>query len=128
MAGINSISSLMDLCDLSMDGDYNLIIGDLFDYQKNANLKLSQQVQRKIKVYKGTNMVFDFAVEDRPVGLITSFDTTNKPNLPIIAIAVNSSIVYLKDFAPWKKFELDLIEFSEEESKIWTDLIKLAVP
>ena len=128
VAGINSISSLMELSDLSMDGDYNLIIGDLFDYQKNTNLKLSQQVQRKIKVYKGTNMVYDFSVEDRPVGLIASFDTTQKPNLPVIAVAVNSSIVYMKDFAPWKKFQLDLIEFTEEESKIWADLIKLAVP
>jgi len=109
VAGVNSISQLMDLSDLSMDGDYNLIVGDLFEYQKNTNLKLSTQVNRKIKVYKGTNMVFDFTVEDRPVGLVTGFDATTNPKLPVIAVAVNSSIVYLKDFAPYKKFELDLI-------------------
>jgi hypothetical protein len=49
----------------------------------------------------------------------------NKPNLNIIAIAVGSSIVYIKDFEAYMKFELPQIEFSNEESEIWGDLIKL---
>jgi len=57
-------------------------------------------------------MVFEFVVEDRPVGMLTIFDTLAKPNLPIICVAVNSSIVYFKDFTPYMKFELPLIEFS----------------
>lgn len=57
-------------------------------------------------------MVFEFVVEDRPVGMLTIFDTLAKPNLPIICVAVNSSIVYFKDFTPYMKFDLPLIEFS----------------
>lgn len=70
-------------------------------------------------------MIFEHTLEDRPVAVQTIFDTLNKPNLNIIAIAVASSIVYIKDFEAYMKFELPQIEFSNEESEIWGDLIKL---
>ena len=53
------------------------------------------------------------------------FDTLSKPNLNMIAIAMGSSIEYIKDFEPYMKFDLPQIEFSIEESQIWGDLIKL---
>ena len=43
----------------------------------------------------------------------------------MIAIAMGSSIEYIKDFEPYMKFDLPQIEFSIEESQIWGDLIKL---
>jgi len=42
----------------------------------------------------------------------------------MIAVAAGSSIYYFKDFAAHMKFDLPLIEFSEEESQIWADLVK----
>lgn len=54
-------------------------------------------------------MVNDLEIEDRPVAMLTVFDTINKPYLPVIAIAVGSSIVYFKDFSPYLKFDLPLI-------------------
>jgi hypothetical protein len=80
----------MCLCDLSNSGDYNLIIADVFSQQKAK--------ARKIKVFKGTNQVSEMQVEDKPVAMVTIFDTLTKPNLPVIAVAVGRSIVYFKDF------------------------------
>lgn len=48
--------------------------------------------------------------------MITIFDTLSKPNLPIVAVAVGRSIIYFKDFQPYLKFDLPLIEFTEAES------------
>ena len=64
-------------------------------------------------------MIYDFSVPERPVSLITIYDTLNKPHLPVIAVASGSSVYYFKDFAPHMKFDLPYIEFSEEESNIW---------
>jgi hypothetical protein len=112
----------MTFADLSMDGDYNLIIADIFDLAKTAKLT---QSSRKIKVYKGTIRIHEFVIEDRPVGLVTVFDILQTPHLPVVAVAVGNSVVYFKDFSPHLRFDLPLIEYSEQESSIWADLIKL---
>lgn len=73
----------------------------------------------------GTNMIYEHALDDKPVALQCVYDTTSKPNLPVIAVAVGSSIIYLKDFESHLKFDLPLIEFGTEESDVWGDLMKL---
>lgn len=115
----------MALSDLSNEGDVKFIIADLFDNFQNMK-SLQKNEERKIKVYKRTNMIYDFSVPERPVSLITIYDTLAKPNLPVIAVASGSSVYYFKDFSPHMKFDLPYIEFSEEESNIWSDIIKLA--
>jgi hypothetical protein len=112
----------MTMADLSLDGDYVLLIANLFDIKKEAKLK---QQKCKIKVYKGIHMVHEYLVEDRPVAMVTTFDTNNTPNLPILAVAVGSSIVYFRDFSPHMKFDLPMIEFSAEESEVWKELMQL---
>lgn len=112
----------MCMADLSLDGDYALIIGSLFDIKKEVKLK---QEKCRIKVFKGIHMVHEFVVDDRPVAMVTGFDTTASPNLPIVAVAVGSSIVYFKDFSPYMKFDLPMIEFSVDETNIWKELMQL---
>lgn len=73
----------------------------------------------------GTNMIFEHQLDDKPVAVQTIFDTMSKPNLPVVAVAVGSSIIYVKDFEPYMKFDLPLIEFSQEESETWAELMKL---
>jgi len=68
-------------------------------------------------------MVHEFVVEDRPIAICTVFDTMSQPNLPVVAVAVGSSIIYFKDFSPHMKFELPMIQFSSQESEIWKELI-----
>ena len=59
VAGLCSISQLMQLCDLQNDGDYKLVVADLFNNFSNKTNKASKAQQRKLKVYKGTNMIFE---------------------------------------------------------------------
>lgn len=125
VAGLCSISQLMQLCDLKNDGDYKLIVADLFNNFSNKANKTSKAQQRKLKVYMGTNMIFEHQLDDKPVAVQTIFDAMSKPNLPVIAVAVGSSIIYVKDFEPYMKFDLPLIEFSQEESETWAELMKL---
>jgi hypothetical protein len=46
----------------------------------------------------GTVVIYEALIPEKPVSLITYFDLTNKPNLPVIAVAAGSSIYYYKDF------------------------------
>lgn len=70
-------------------------------------------------------MIHEFVVSDRPVAMVTLFDNVNLPHLPMIAVAVGSSILYYKDFSLLSQFEIPLIEFSKEESDIWAELLKI---
>lgn len=89
-----------------------MVVADLFNNFANKTNKTTKAQPRKIKVYKGTNMIFEHTLDDKPVAVQTIFDTMSKPNLPIIAVAVGSSIIYVKDFEPYLRFDLPLIEFS----------------
>ena len=65
MAGISSFSQLMALADLKDDGDYKLIIADLTG---------------KLKIYMGTNVVFNDKLEGKPVAVEIFYDSTKKPS------------------------------------------------
>ena len=42
--------------------------------------------------------------------------------IPIVAVAQEHSIYYFKDYAPYMRFDLPLIKFSESEQAIWTQM------
>jgi hypothetical protein len=64
----------------------------------------------------GTNVIKEFTIQDKPVGITTIYDTNSKPFCSSIAVAAGSSIFYFKDLSPTMKYDLPLIEFSEQES------------
>ena len=111
----------MCLCDLKNDGDQKFVIADLLHNFNDKNKGHNKSANpRKLKVYMGTNTIFEHTIQDKPVALTTIFDQYNKPNLPVIAVASGSTIYYFKDFSLDMRFELPLIEFSYEESEIWS--------
>ena len=42
--------------------------------------------------------------------------------IPIVAVAQEHSIYYFKDYAPYMRFDLPLIKFSESEQSIWAQM------
>lgn len=112
----------MCLSDLKNDGDYKFIVADLLHNFANKNKSLGfseknvQSQYRKMKIYMGTNVIKEFTIQEKPVGITTIYDTTEKPHQNTIAVAGGSSIFYFKDFSPKMKYDLPLIEFSEQES------------
>ena len=69
----------MALADLKDDGDYKLIVADL---------------KSRIKIYMGTNVVYNEKLADKPIAIETFYDSTKKPMIPFIAVAAGSSIYY----------------------------------
>lgn len=73
----------MCLYDLKGDGDHKLIIVDLlhnFAYKHHQWQAASAAAQpRKLKIYMGTNTIYETYVPERPVGLEVIFDRHNKP-------------------------------------------------
>ena len=65
VAGLHSLSQLMCLADLKNDGDYKLIVCDLLHNFANknksfgVNSKAASSQYRKMKVYMGTNVIYE---------------------------------------------------------------------
>ena len=112
VAGVNSFSQLMTLSDLRDDGDYKLITAD---YKT-----------KRLKVFMGTNVLHTAALQNIPTALTTFYDSAVKPMVPIIAVAIDSSIYYFKDFAPFMRFDLPNVTFSSEEQQIWAQMLNIA--
>lgn len=97
----------MQLADLKDDGDYKLVITDQ---------------EQKFKIYQGTTVLFDTKLEEKPTALEIYYDSSKKPMLPIIAIACSHTIYFYKMTTPFLKFQLPVVEFSEEEKKLWQEM------
>lgn len=69
----------MALCDLKDDGDYKLVVAD---------------VKGKLKIYMGTNVIYNEKLNDKPTAIETFYDTSKKPMIPYIAVASGSTIYY----------------------------------
>lgn len=118
----------MALSDLKGDGDYKFIICDVLHNFNNRAISWhpGQPMPRKLKIFMGTNVIYETFIPDRPVGLQVIYDRATRPFQPMLAVAANDSIYYIKDFAQEKTFRLPLIRFSTTESTIWASLMKLA--
>ena len=69
----------MAIADLKDDGDYKLIVAD---------------VKGKLKIYMGTNVIYNEKLQDKPTAIETIYDSNKKPMIPLIAIASGSSVFY----------------------------------
>ena len=91
----------MCLSDLKDDGDYKLVTAD--------------NKSKRLKIFMGTNVLHTSSLQSTPTALVTFYDSNSKPMIPIVAVAQEHSIYYFKDYAPYMRFDLPLIKFSEQE-------------
>ena len=98
----------MCLADLKDDGDYKFIVAD--------------HETKVLKVYMGTNVCYMTDLASKPTALTTYYDTDHRPGTPVIAVAQGNSIYYFQDFHALKRYDLPVIEFSEDEFNIWRSL------
>ncbi len=68
----------MTLADLKDDGDYKLIVADA--------------VTGQLKVYMGTNVIYNEKLSEKPTALEVFYDSTKKPMVPLVAVACGSTI------------------------------------
>jgi Bardet-Biedl syndrome 1 protein len=69
LAGLKAYSSCVKLADLNCDGDSKLCICDL---------------DKKIKVYKGTSLIIEYAILDTPVAMCITFTELSVVNVCVI--------------------------------------------
>ena len=112
VAGVNSFSQLMALADMVDDGDYKLVTAD---YRS-----------KRLKVFMGTNVLNTQALQAVPTALVCYYDSQKKPMIPIVAVAQEHSIYYFKEYAPYMRFDLPVVKFSEEEQNIWNHMKTIA--
>jgi len=108
LGGLSLFSSLMHLSDLKDDGDYKLVVAD--------------HKQNRLKVYMNTNVLYIADLKSKPVALTTFYESSKKPFIPVIAVAIENTVYYFKEFNAYMKFELPNVEFTPEEKKIWKEL------
>jgi hypothetical protein len=108
VAGLSLFSSLMHLSDLKDDGDFKLVVAD--------------HKQNRLKVYMNTNVLYIADLKAKPVALTTFYESSKKPFIPVIAVAIENTVYFFKEFNAYMKFELPNIEFSAEEQNIWKEI------
>ena len=68
------------MCDLRNDGEFQFIVADLLHNFANKNKafndygKSAAANQRKLKVYKGADVIYEVQILEKPVAVVTFFD------------------------------------------------------
>jgi len=107
LAGIKTLTPLVRLGDLNSDGDNKLLICD---------------IDKKLKVYKGTALIVEHALLDSPVSMCVTYTENVSPQIPSVAVAAGSHIFIYRHLRPYRKWSCPPVDISEMETNIWEDL------
>eukprot|EP00276_Gloeochaete_wittrockiana_P008473 CAMPEP_0184664068 /NCGR_PEP_ID=MMETSP0308-20130426/51076_1 /TAXON_ID=38269 /ORGANISM="Gloeochaete witrockiana, Strain SAG 46.84" /LENGTH=592 /DNA_ID=CAMNT_0027107225 /DNA_START=108 /DNA_END=1886 /DNA_ORIENTATION=+ len=107
VAGIKTYTSCVRMADLNGDGDWKLLIADL---------------DRKLKVYRGTALISEHALLDTPCAIATFYSDANVPRIPSVAVAAGPHIFIYRNLRPYYKFTLPSLEIDRQETEVWGDL------
>ncbi|CAF0801946.1 unnamed protein product [Didymodactylos carnosus] len=112
VAGLNTVSSCMELSDLWGDGSINLILADY------GNILLPK-LQVKLKVFKGFTVAKESNLTDLPCAVVACFMDNLQPRVPALAVASGSAVFVFKSLRPYYKFTLPQLEIHEVEKEVW---------
>ncbi|XP_035784786.1 Bardet-Biedl syndrome 1 protein homolog isoform X2 [Anopheles albimanus] len=110
-AALHTLPSCMTLCDLKNDSYYQLIVVDvpLLDFDAKP----------KLKVYKGTNLVSEQHLPGIPCAVESLYISDQEPRIPIIAVAVESSVLFYRNLKPYYKYTLPSLTVEPLELDVW---------
>eukprot|EP00603_Paraphysomonas_imperforata_P008422 CAMPEP_0114427968 /NCGR_PEP_ID=MMETSP0103-20121206/8665_1 /TAXON_ID=37642 ORGANISM="Paraphysomonas imperforata, Strain PA2" /NCGR_SAMPLE_ID=MMETSP0103 /ASSEMBLY_ACC=CAM_ASM_000201 /LENGTH=599 /DNA_ID=CAMNT_0001597133 /DNA_START=109 /DNA_END=1908 /DNA_ORIENTATION=- len=101
------MTPLVRLADLNSDGDNKLLICD---------------IAQKLKVYKGTSLIVEHALLDKPVSQCVTYTDYAMPRVPSISVAAGSHIFIYRHIRPYRKWTCPNVEISEVENRVWDAL------
>lgn len=104
IAGIHCYSQNMLLWDLNDDGDSKLVVADK---------------DNKIKIYKGTNVLFEDNLITRPIAVEVFYENNKKPLIPIIAVAADDKLMLYLKYRQYYLYIFPPIPVDPEEQEIW---------
>ena len=112
ISSLNTFTSCLALADLHANGDHKLLVADLGN----------KTHERKLKVFKGTNLMVESSIIDLPTGLVTFYMDTNEPHTPAVAVASGPFIYVYKNLRPYFKFTLPPLEVNAVEQDLWNQV------
>ena len=104
IAGVHCYSQNMLFSDLNDDGDSKLILADR---------------DNRIKIYKGTNVIFEDNLISIPIAIDIFYENTKKPLIPIIAVAAEDKLMLYHKYKQYYLYIFPPIEIDPEEVEIW---------
>ncbi|EDS36472.1 BBS1 [Culex quinquefasciatus] len=113
-AALHTLPACMSLCDLKNDNYYQLVIVDvpLFDFDAKP----------KLKVYKGTNLTSEQNLPGIPAAVESFYISEQEPRIPIIAVAIASSVLFYRNMKPYYKFTIPGLDIEPLERDVWKKL------
>lgn len=106
LSNIKTVASCVRLADLNSDGDNKLIVCDL---------------DKKLKVYKGTSLIVEHALLDTPVSMCVAYTETTTPRIPSVMVAAGPHIFIYRHLRPYRKWTCPPIEIAPAETEIWNE-------
>eukprot|EP01063_Lacrimia_lanifica_P006766 TRINITY_DN14263_c0_g1_i1.p1 TRINITY_DN14263_c0_g1~~TRINITY_DN14263_c0_g1_i1.p1 ORF type:complete len:631 (+),score=260.23 TRINITY_DN14263_c0_g1_i1:62-1894(+) len=108
LAGVRAFSSCLALSDIYSNGDWKLLVAD---------------AQSKLKIFSGTDMLMENALLDTPCAICSFYtDYTDPTHKPAIAVASGSAVFTYKNFKPYYKFFLPIVEINSIEADVWSNI------
>lgn len=104
LADLRAFSECMVLADLNGDGDSKLVVADK---------------TKRLKVFKGTNLVHDKFLLDQPVAMCSYFMDYGLPRRPAVAVAAGPHIFLYRNLEPYFKFTVPADGYDSAEIDLW---------
>eukprot|EP00357_Protocruzia_adherens_P031936 CAMPEP_0114996454 /NCGR_PEP_ID=MMETSP0216-20121206/14318_1 /TAXON_ID=223996 /ORGANISM="Protocruzia adherens, Strain Boccale" /LENGTH=587 /DNA_ID=CAMNT_0002360657 /DNA_START=155 /DNA_END=1918 /DNA_ORIENTATION=+ len=106
VAGLRSFSSCIRLADIKGDGDNYLIMAD---------------VSKKLRVYKGTQVLWETRFTDIPVAVAVFYPEDGKNATPFMAVACENKIFMYNDCKAYFVFKMPPMTINSEEQDSWAE-------
>ena len=107
LTNLKSTTNLMTFADINADGDFCLVVCD---------------IDRNLKVFKGTNMINVTPVLEVPTALSVVYLDKAIPRTPSLAVAGGSYIFIYRHVRPYRKWMCPSVPIPNEEVNVWNDL------
>lgn len=114
LAGLRCFSSCVRFADLFGDGESRMVVAD---------------TTKRLKVYRGTAVVSEHALLDRPVSVCAFHDEVSSSNSttptrrsPGIAVAAGPFVFIYRNLRPYFKFTVEEVQLDPVEVDLWRSL------
>lgn len=112
LANVQTFTNGMELIDIDGSGDYKLLIADM---------------KRKLRTYSGTSQLHETKLPSVPSALNAFFMPKVSLEVPVVAIAVGSTILMFSNEKPLYKFSVPPIPVDPDEQNIWDSLVSKTI-
>ncbi|XP_063701971.1 LOW QUALITY PROTEIN: Bardet-Biedl syndrome 1 protein, partial [Culicoides brevitarsis] len=107
---VNVLPSCLALCDLKNDGYFKLIA---------AEMSNNFEGKAKLKVFKGITLMSERGLPGFACGVSILYIDEHEPKIPIIAVALGSSVLLYRNLKPYFKYTLPSMDIEPLERDIW---------